>query len=329
MDYTKTIKTAYIITRHYPRLWLLGLFLGSGFTLQLLSTYSKGFSEQKFSSFQYLLPPSNVFNQGHWPILLVCLGVGLVLTNWVKVVLIQHLRIALKLDMPKIISVPAATTVGRPGVLREPDTVTQSVEGKWYRRIMRNSQQIVHVTGISIFTTFVLLAALSVVYLPFVTFARHSTVLPAVSVATMVVVVFLIFIVSCVGMFGSFYVVLFKTHYKPAINLATDLLIAKWYEVVGMIVLLVVIYAIAFLVGFVVCIFMGDILQVLLGSVAHFRLFDMIPLVPVITGLIMWVWLAILNVFFYTAMLLFFSGMVQPKKDPAEAVQIVPEILNA
>jgi hypothetical protein len=123
--------------------------------------------------------------------------------------------------------------------------------------------------------------------------------------------------------------VVFKKTTGAAFNLGTDFFITNWPGILGLTVVLAVIYSACFAAGVVLIYLLKFILvsvvRVLPGldasefALIHFG-------IRMLTGLILWLLLAGLNVFFNTSLILLFLELITPIKteEKAKAPQMVP-----
>lgn len=294
MDYSKLLKKAFDITVHHPLLWVFGLFV-------------IGTSNLNFLYFQDVLPvnveqPLRVaelaafFQQnplwlGGASLLLLVVAVGgLVVTNWSRVMLV--------LSVQQIIET------------RHMDHVKAFVES---RKVLKN------VIQVSLTTTFLMLVvAVSLLVPPFL--LRDSTLQPLLSTIGIVFFVPLAFTISCVNIFTVFFAIIFRKNFLSALNLGTDLFISRWTSILGLTVVLMVIY--------ICCFVAGASLIYLLKLVLGF-LVPGLPaagyLLQAIVGLMLWVLLGGLNVFFNTSLILLFFELITPvKTEEKKAAEIVP-----
>ncbi len=105
----------------------------------------------------------------------------------------------------------------------------------------------------------------------------------------------LVFFFSYVNVFGTFFIIFYRRSFSSAFNLAFDLIFSRWRVILEMTVLLMVVYGLCFFVG-----------TALLSVIT----------IPLLGGLVLWLWLAIVNTFFNVSLLLLFARLVQPPYHP-------------
>jgi hypothetical protein len=301
-SYSDIIKEAYAITKRYPLLWLFGIFVIGTFNLNFLSFLS--------------LPPGlthrmdihqvAMYFQQHpgrlaflsFSVLWISL-LSLLLTNWSRLMLLL---------------------------------ATQSIIEKKHFELgseVKNSRKFLWpVIKISILTSVFMLAVVAVLAAPL---AVDDVALQNALWAMGIVIFFpLAFSISCLNIFITMNVVVLRLPLKKSIAAGTDFFLANWTQILGLSVLLVAIYFVGFAVGvgFLAVIKLALRFGLYALSDWGFLQFSAIFIIIKALGTILfWLLLGGLNVFFNTALLLFFLKKITPVK--AEEKQTAAQIASA
>lgn len=136
----------------------------------------------------------------------------------------------------------------------------------------------------------------------------------------------LAYTISCINIFTVFFIVIFRMKFKAAINLGTDFFITNWVKILGLGLVLSVIFLAGSAVGGS-AVFLGRLAESLaLEYAGDFKFFAdsaIILAVRIVSFAVLWLILAIINVFFNTSLLLLFLKLVTPvKTEEVEAKEL-------
>lgn len=281
-------------------LWVFGLFVIGAFNLNFLHFQDIPLRDlSKRATIGDLL----VFFQDHpgklallsLTILLVSV-LGLLLTNWSKIMLILSTRSILETKRPEV---------------RE--------QGKKSAQFMWPTVKVSLLTSaLMVIVAFGLLGA------PFLLISD-----PAYQILFWILgslfFIPLAFTISCLNIFTFYFIVIFKHNFGKALNLGTDFFVTNWSQILGLTFLLIIIYGVSFMVG-VSLIFLTKIFINLFssGNLGNFGFSAMLLTAKGLEAFFFWLLLAGLNVFLNTALLLFFLQMVTPVKgeEPAKSKEM-------
>lgn len=305
MNYFRLIKQAYHITVHNPALWIFGLFVVGGFNLNFLhfqdSVSVTRVADMNVREVMYFIEHNpGTLAIGSSLVLLVTLT-GLVVTNWSRIMLVLGVSSLLE---------------------------TQRLELKSCTK--KSLGLLVGVIKISLLTSsFMFVVAVALLGPPLLMHSIESQ--TVLFIAGVLIFLPLAFTISCINIFTVFYSVLFRNPVGKALNLGTDFFIVNWTTILGLTFVLVALYSAGFAAGILLVYLLKFILvsvvQLSPGLTSHgFTLFSWV--VKVATGLVLWVLLAGLNVFFNTSLLLLFLQLITPIKKDAEQ-KANSEILSA
>jgi len=298
-SYFKILHTAYRITLKNPLLWLFGLFVVGGFNLNFFR-FSE-ISTQKLSQVSRL-KVTFLFFQNHpaalaaaSSITLIISLIGLVVTNWSRIMLVLTANSIL---------------------------TTKEFEGR--KEIQKSKALILPIIRLSLFTTTLIVVVAAVLVFPpwfFISDPQTKTVL-----LTLALVIFLplLFTISCINIFSTFFLILFKKDLWSSLNLGTDFFVAKWTQILAFAFLLIIIYSVCFIGGLAVILliklFFAQLPDVFrsLGNSATINLSEPI------SGVLIWFLLGVLNTFINTALLLLFLELITPIEKEKEVTEAVP-----
>lgn len=169
------------------------------------------------------------------------------------------------------------------------------------------------VVKISLFTSALMLAAAAVLLAPSVFYVENLAIKSFSWTLGALIFLPLAFTISCLNIFAAFYAVLFKQNFRKALNLATDFFVVHWTKILGLAVILMLIYLAVFVLGlsliFILKLFIKAVFKIL-ADLGILPFFGMILVVRVISGLVLWLIVAGLNVFFNNALLFLFLELV-------------------
>lgn len=307
-SYTNILRKAYSITAHFPVLWVFGLFVIGGFNLNFFQ-----FQDLPARHFLEHIPVRELlmFFENHPQKLagicfsiLVFSGASLIATNWSRVMLVLLTRSVLDRNLPNLIEqVPPSRFFIQP------------------------------VVAVSLFTTSLIVIVASVLFIPpyFIQNPELQTILWSGGVVLFLPIAFAI---SCINIFTTFFIVLFKQPFAKALNQGTDFFVSRWTQILGIVLLLLILYIFCFFVGISVILIVQNFFRLVLESFQGFHILGesaIIWLPRLLSALAVWMLLAILNVFINTALLLLFLELVKPieaENAKLPAVQPVPMILS-
>ncbi len=292
ISYSKIIADSYQLTVRNKILWLFGLFVIGGFNVNFFQ-FQKIPLREYHSHFQplhvlgFFVQHPLVLAGASLSVLIVSV-LGLAVTNWSRVMLIRcaHSIIADK---------------------------HMHVE----REIRLSKQSLFSIIRLSLTTTLLIVVAAGVLFIP--PFFLGFEINQQQTLWTAGVVIFLpiAFTISCVNIFASFFIVLLKRSLSSAITLGTDFFARNWTAILGLSLILMVIYVLAFFVGIALIYAVKIIFEIateLSGSLGVSYFSAIMRLSAILGNILLWVLLAGLNVFFNTALLLLFLQLITPVK---------------
>jgi hypothetical protein len=139
-----------------------------------------------------------------------------------------------------------------------------------------------------------------------------------------------VFVISCINIFTKFFVVIFKLDFKKALDLGTDFFITNWSQILGLTVILMIIYSAGFSVGLAILEFAKILIKMLYSQSVFGLSQNSGMIIRVLAGLVLWLFMAGLNVFFNTALLLFFfksTTQIRAESVAKEAI-VAPAIIS-
>jgi hypothetical protein len=311
MDYLAIIKKAYHITLRQPGLWLLGLFLAGGFSANFLylAQIQIGWRD-RWSIFQQVIPgfgfgPIAIFSA----VTLVTFIIVVIVSNWAKVLFILHASDVLKL--PRLNSAEGEENLDRSlGIL--------------FKHSLR---YLLPVIAVSVLTMISVTIVTGILFGTPLLLYLHVDSQPVMWLLSAMVFVVLILFFSFLNIFSTFYIVLFRYSAQRAVNLALDLIVSKWKNIANMALMLIVIYAACFFIGSSLIYLLKEATSLVLLPLAKFGLFNEAPVINFLTltsGVLLWVWLALVNVFFNLSLLLLFTELVKPTKHNELGTKKIP-----
>ncbi len=301
-SYTKILKDAYNITVKNPVLWFFGLFLFGGFSFIFLNFYD--FSLKRFQNQATLGDVVNYLGSHPGTLiglivvfLLFAAGV-LLITNWSRVMLVLAVQSILETKSTELV-----------------------------KQIKSSRQPLWPVIKVSLITSAItIIAGIGFLLAPFWWIANvvYQSTLWTVG---LVVFIPMAFTISCINIFTSFFVIVFKQGVGKALNLGTDFFIVNWSKILGISVVLMVIYSVSFISGIAIIYLVKLAVQFTLETLNQAGAMatpSIISLSQSISAVLVWVLFAGLNVFFNTALLLlFFQLTTQVKSDEEEEKKIL------
>jgi len=297
-DYWSILKHSYRVTIHNPVLWLLGLFLAGGFNINFfywanLRLRWRTSGEIAVNWLQQNLHTTHAVIGGG----AVIIGVAaiIILANWAKVVFVLHTSNILKLKRM------------RPSVPDNAEPVTAVRESPNY---------LFSVTCMSLFTMVATAVVVTVLGgASQVLFDSRGVIW---LVAALVFVAF-VFFFSCLNIFASFFIIFYRKQFGAALNLSLDLIVSRSLVIFEMAIILMVVYGLCFFAGTSILFIFRTATIGLLGPLVQNGLVSAgayYGLITALSGLLLWVWLAMVNTFFNVSLLLLFTRLVQPPYHP-------------
>jgi hypothetical protein len=295
-------------------LWLLGLFLAGGFNgnFVYLAQLQVGWRD-KAPLIHY---GTGQYGNGRVAIAgLLGLAVFIVIfaiANWAKVLFVLHARNVLGLEEASTPDDPASP-----------------------RKLIRQSRTpLVSVMGVSAITMVSLAVISGVLFGTPTLLSLRPGSLPGMWLLAGLVFIVLVLFFSCLNIFSTFFIVLYRYRARKAVALALDLLVSRWQPIIAMAMLLIGAYAACFFIGVSLVFILKSVAASVLLPFTRFGLAnpgDIVGFITVLSGILLWCWLAVVNVFFNLSLLLLFAELVRPPKDPelANVKQIhsvVPEV---
>lgn len=301
MPYSRILKLAFTLTINHPRLWFFGLLLVGGFNavlLHILGVASSG-SDATVAFVR-------IFDIETQSGLLIAAGViviiGIVISNVARIIVIHSVlktlnaergpRDFLKLEWLEQIAdfddskqIPASAVVRRSLV----STIVASVCANLF-----------------------IVAAIAVIGSPQLLFSTHGL---RFSVITLALLLPLSFLALCINLFPPYFSIIFNRSIPDSFRLAYDLLVKKWQEIIGFMIVLLVIYCIGFSIVFTVSQYVQSAVQYIFEIFAHLGFFSISAIIsPVRTSgiVVSWLLLAVLNVFANISVLLMFIYLMKP-----------------
>lgn len=292
-SYTDILKKAYHSTLNSPALWLFGLLVVGGFNLNFLHY---GNLPMRRLIFEGRLPEVVEYFQFHpGALAAVSFGIlvftiaGLIATNWSRIMLILLGRQVLEKD-----STP------------------------WQKNIRLGFGVLWVIVKISLLTSSLMLVVAAALFGPTLLLQMEQITKLFLLESAVIIFLPLAFAISCINIFTSYYVILFKQNFQRAINLGIDFFVSRWSQILGLVAILMVIYFAVFMVGvsliFLVKLTLREILEAV-ARVYFFPVSAIILMLKVFSGLLFWLMLGALSAFFNQALLILFLELNDPIKN--------------
>ena len=308
MTYASILKLAYTITINHPRLWFFGLFLVGGFNAVLLNSLGRSLEGlQSYSFFTaFILEPSRV---SFISLSIAIILFGIIVSNILRISLVAMVVRILRGDDALSAQLGFAKTWLKllPDFDPKQDNlplkmiIKRSFKSTLMASICANiflflaviaigSPQVVISGGAGIQSLFVL----AILFLPLAFFALY------------------------INLFPPYFTILFGNSIRDSFRLAHDLLVSKWKEIIGFVVVLLVVYSLGFTVVFSIVHYMRNVFSYGLEIFSHLGFFSQSVIIsPVRIGgaALAWLLLAVLNVFSNIALLILFINLLKPVTD--------------
>lgn len=211
---------------------------------------------------------------------------GLVITNWSRIMLILAGNSLIKTNQPEI-----AEQFKKSGVF-----------------LWRTIQ-------ISMITVVLMLVIAGTLFVPPLLLEIDQSMKILLLEASTIIFLPLAFVISCINIFTTFYVVLFKKSLFGALNLGTDFFVSRWTQILGLFAVLMLVYLACFVFGVILIFCARMIFSLLFLVLAKFNIFSfsaIIGILKVVSNILLWVLLAGLSVFFNQALLILFFQLNTP-----------------
>ncbi len=290
---------------HRPSLWIFGLFAAGTFSLNFFLPHSSGTTQagigiltgwRQWLNFFQLHPA--LLATASFSLLLVS-AIGLVVTNWSRIVLILAIQQVVQ--------------------ERFLDLRTQFQKSKIFlspviQLSLLTAALIVVVSGGLFFAPFLL-----------VNDPQSQTLLWILAV---ILFLPLAFTVSCLNIFTTYFIIFFKKSIGAALNLGTDFFVSKWPEILGLLIILMLIYVVFLVLGLSVVFLLGLFLKLIIlsfgkFSISGFSAIIVTGLAQLVVGILLAALISILSVFYNTALLLFFLELITPiESEEKKVVQL-------
>ncbi len=302
-SYSDLIKQAYRITRHFPILWLFGMFVVGVFNLNFFQFQNW----PQDGSIRLDAPAAAAYLTAHpgrlAVVSLTVLGVSavsLILTNWSRIMLMLTVKSLLD---------KRVADLGKQA--RESKTILWPF------------------IKVSILTAVFMLAALAVLAAPWWINVGDPALENMLWLLGIIIFFPLAFTISCINIFTGMFLVLFRMPLGKALNAGTDFFASNWIQILALSLILVVIYLAGFVLGVSLLGLLRVSLRIALLSFSRVGLLHFSAVLVIIKALgvlTLWILLGILNAFLNTVLLLFFLQKVTPVKteDLEVATQAAP-----
>ena len=299
LSYSRIVSDAYRITMRYRILWLFGFFVIGGFNVNFLTVH--GPATQPAGARLRLWEMVNFLENHPGTLAAVSLGIllaaliGLIITNWSRVMLILTTESILKTKFPET-----------------PQQFTKSSHCLW------------PVIRMSLLTSTFMVVIAAVLFVPPFFLVSDANVQLLLWTVAAVLFLPLAFTVSCVNIFATFFIILFQQRLGAALNLATDFFVSKWTEILGLAAVLAVIYGVCFAAGISLIYVIRVLFNLALVSTTRLGISEisaMMSWLGLALGLLWWLFLAGLNVFFNTSLQLLFLQLVTPIEKEKEGLK--------
>ena len=127
----------------------------------------------------------------------------------------------------------------------------------------------------------------------------------------------LAFTVSILNVSSVFFIVVFKTGFRQALNLSTDFFVNNWTKILGLVIILILIYLVFFVAASSIVFLAGLLIKSIFSLPQSFGIFKfsgMILIAKAVSWFLLWAVLAGLNVFLNSSLLLLFLEIIKPIK---------------
>ncbi len=316
MSFTNIIQRAYTSVINHPWLWLLGLFLTSGFNLHWLVFPQQSAQWQGITANDWQLL---IRHRQFWAViagLLVVYLISVLIASWAKILLVLYASLLLKIKRLK------------PMGQNDPHPTEPALNKILFKESL---SYLWSVTAVSLVATIITLAGAAALFIPSLVWMRGE---PGQDYfVTLAVLVFLLLLLftTFLSAFGSFFILLHQRSVRQSLNLAGDLILTKWRTILAFLLILMVIYGLTLTAGFGLLAFAKSLIPVGFGILSGSGLFSTLVAGRVtwaVISIVLIVLLSVLNAFFNVALLLLFNELIKARSleagNPAEARSPVP-----
>lgn len=309
MNFANLIQRAYITTINHPWLWLFGLFLTSGFNLHWLVFPEQSAQWHEFTSKDW---ERLIHHHQFWIAIaggLVFYLISVAIASWAKIILVLYSSLLLKIKRLK--------SVGQPANYPTEPVINASM-------IRESGRYIWQVIIISLVTTIITLAGAAALFIPSFFWIHNDAGQGYLVTLAVLVFLLLLFFTTFLSAFGSFFIIIHQQNVSQALNLGTDLILAKWRTILAFLLILMVIYGLSLMAGFGLLAFARFLISFGFSLLSGFGLFSTLVarrVTWVVISIILVALLSILNAFFNVALLLLFDELIKSRPIEAKAHQ--------
>jgi hypothetical protein len=308
MTYASILKLAYTITINHPRLWFFGLFLVGGFNAVLLTSLGNSLEGlESYVMFASLVTEPSTASVILMSIILVLFSI--IISNILRIILVAMVMWVLRGDQE--LSAQLGLAQAWVNLLPDFDPKKSKLQLKM---IIHRSFKATLIASICA-NIFLFLAVIAIGSPQFIisggTGAQSLFVLAILFLP-------LSFFALYINLFPPYFTILFGNTIRDSFRLAHDLLVSKWKEIIGFVVVLMVVYSLGFTVVFSVVHYMRNVFSYGLEIFAHLGFSSQSVIIsPVRIGgaALAWLLLAVLNVFSNVALLILFINLLKPVND--------------
>ncbi len=304
LSYSTILRQSYNITIRHPALWLFGLFVAGGFNLNFLqfqdvpARHIREYASVNelagfFSSHPATLATFSIS-------ILIFSILGLVVTNWCRVMLVLLVE----------------------GILK-----TKFIEVR--EQMAKSKYALVPIIKLSLGTTTLIVIAALGLFTPAFFLSSNPQIQAFLWVAAAALFLPVLFALSCVNIFTTYFIILHKQKLSTALNLATDFFVSRWVQILGLTLLLMALYTACFFMGVSLIYLVKLLFRAIFEQFTNLEVSAIILISNLVSNILIWLLLAILNVFINTALLLLFLQLNTPVEYEEKVVRQVPVVSPA
>lgn len=297
MNYQTILRKAYQLTWHNPVLWVFGLFLSSGFNLNIFYALVSNRSGLIWGAMRQGLVGR--------PVVVGLSGIGaaiiFLLGNYLKAWFISE-----------------AHEYVHPQGEKCALCMKREDRQRWQQRLPSLNMLIKVILASAITVGATLLTATPLNYL-----LTHNNAIPSLISLTVIATLVIVSALACWNTFTVYYLMLHKQRFGNAARLSLDLLSIRAKQVFEFVFLLLLIYLVVLGVG-------SALITIAQFNISFFTNWSEFAW-PVLSsgkafaGLLFAIWFAITNTFFNLALLLFFDQLVKPIEKPTPISAAMPQ----
>lgn len=304
-SYAKIIKKAYWLALQNPILWLFGLFVVGGFNLNFFHFQNVQLDELpgRFSVpqiFSYFSIHPGILALASLVVLAVSIA-AIVVTNWSRAMLVLSTQ-----------------------------SLVEDKHANLPKQWAKSKKLIRPVIYVSLLTAIFMVAVAGGLLLPPLFIKDlHAQILFWLFAAILLMP--LAFTISCINIFTTFYVVIFKKAPAEALQLGTDFFLVNWVKILGLTAVLGIIYLAFFVMGVSVIYLIRTLFYSLVQSYFGFNVFALsaIIIVRLVLFVGLWLFLGVLSAFFNVALLLLFLDLNTSTKFEEKQMELKPATANS